>query len=118
MKILRRLLLSTRWSFAGLWYAFQHELAFRLEVCSVLILTPLALYISKNWGQFLWLFVSVHLVLVAELFNTAIEAAVDRIGKEHHLLAKHAKDVGSAAVFYTIIITIVVWSVVIYHKVC
>jgi len=115
-EVLKKLFLSIKWSLAGFVYAFKHEQAFRLEVYAVLVLTPLAIYISKDCNQFLWLFFSAHLVLVAELFNTAIEAVIDRIGKDHHLLAKHAKDAGSAAVFYTIIMAIIVWSVIIYKR--
>lgn len=116
MNIFKKLYLSTKWSFAGLAYAYKHELAFRLEVYAALIITPLAIYLAKDLNQFLWLFVSYHLVIVAELINTAIEATVDRISKEHHMLAKHAKDAASAVVFYTIIITVVVWATILYQR--
>lgn len=73
------------------------------------------MYLARDLNQFLWLFISVHLVLVAELINTAIETTVDRISKEHHVLAKRAKDAASAVVFYTIILATIVWMVILYQ---
>lgn len=115
MKIIKKLYDSTKWSLSGLVYAYKSELAFRLEVFAILVLTPLAIYLATDLNQFLWLFISIHLVVVAELINTAIEATVDMISKKHNMLAKHAKDVASAVVFYTIILAIIIWTVILYQ---
>lgn len=114
-KIIKKLYFATKCSLAGFYYGYKHEFAFRLELYIALILTPLAIYIAKDLNQFLWLFFSYHLVLVAELINTAIEATVDRVGKKDHVLSKHAKDVASSVVFYTIIMAVVVWAVIVYE---
>ncbi len=63
-----------------------------------------------------WLIFSVFLVLIVELINTAIEATVDRIGAEQHVLAKHAKDTASAAVFISVIFAAIVWGSICYAK--
>lgn len=116
MYIIKKLYNSTVWSLSGLFYAFKNELAFRLELCAMVILMPLAFYIANDFNQLLWLLVSLHQVLIVELINTAIEATVDRISTDRHKLAKHAKDVGSAAVFYSLLIAIMVWIVIIYQQ--
>ena len=55
---------------------------------------------------------SLALVLVAELLNSAVEAVVDRIGLEHHQLSGRAKDIGSAAVFISLVNVVAVWLLV------
>jgi diacylglycerol kinase (ATP) len=57
---------------------------------------------------------SVLLVLIVELLNSAVEATVDRISLENHQLAKRAKDLGSAAVFVSLINVPVVWGCVLF----
>jgi len=57
---------------------------------------------------------SILLVLVVELLNSAVEATVDRISLEHHQLAKRAKDIGSAAVFVSLVNVVVVWALVLF----
>jgi len=51
-------------------------------------------------------------VVVVELINSAIETIVDRIGSEHHELSGRAKDLGSAAVFCSIVLAAAVWLIV------
>ena len=104
MDILEKLWNASKWSIAGLVGAFKNELAFRLELVAAVILTPLAFYIAEDLNQLLWLIFSVYLVLIVELLNSGIEAAIDRIGQELHQMSKYAKDVGSAAVFCTVLL--------------
>ena len=70
---------------------------------------PAALFIGDSQGERILLIATVVLVLIAELFNSAIEAVVDRVGTEHHELAGRAKDIGSAAVMVTMLLTGYVW---------
>jgi len=51
-------------------------------------------------------------VLAGELLNSAIEAAVDRISAERHPLAGQAKDMGSAAVFVALAMSLLCWVVI------
>ena len=100
------------YSLDGLTAAFRHEDAFRQEVLLALVLIPLALYApARGLGKALMV-ASVLLVLVVELLNSSIEAVTDRISLEDHVLAKRAKDMGSAAVMLSLINVPVVWLLV------
>lgn len=93
----------------GLRSALVHEDAFRQEVLISAIMIPLALFSSVvTFGKVL-LVGSIFLVLIVELLNSALEAAVDHTSLECHPLAKRAKDIASAAVFLSIIHAMVVW---------
>jgi diacylglycerol kinase (ATP) len=111
---LRRLLNAFGYSLSGFSSALRHEDAFRQEVLLAAVLVPLALWLpvsTTGTGRALMIF-SVLLVLIVELLNSAVEAAVDRISLENHRLAKRAKDIGSAAVFLSIVNVVAVWSLV------
>jgi diacylglycerol kinase (ATP) len=96
------------YSMAGL-RAGWDEAAFRLEACLSFLMLPLAFFLGRGWVEVALLAGSVLLVLIVELLNTAIEAAIDRIGPEHHALSKRAKDMGSAAVFLSLLFAGGVW---------
>lgn len=99
-------------SFAGLRAAFRYEDAFRQEVLLAAILIPLAFYLTPDNLARALMVGSVLLVLVVELINSAIEATVDRISLQDHILAKRAKDLGSASVFVALVNAIVMWTLV------
>jgi diacylglycerol kinase (ATP) len=109
---LQRILNAAGYSWAGLQAAFRHEDAFRQEVYLALLLIPLALYLGETGIERALMIASVLGVLIVELLNSAIEAAVDRISLEHHQLIKRAKDMGSAAVMIALANVCVVWSLV------
>ena len=92
--------------------AFRHEDAFRQEVFLALLLIPLALYLGDTGIERALMIAAVLGVLIVELLNSAIEAAVDRISLEHHQLIKRAKDMGSAAVLIALANVVVVWAFV------
>ena len=85
------------------------EPAFRQEVILAVPLLPLAFVIGANWMETAMLIAVVVFVMVTELLNTAIEAAIDRIGPEWHDLSKRAKDLGSAAVLLSLLLCGGVW---------
>lgn len=99
-------------SLDGLSAAFRHEEAFRQEVLLALVLIPLALHAPASGIGKALMIASVLFVLVVELINSAIEAVTDRISLEHHVLAKRAKDMGSAAVMLSLLAVPVVWALV------
>ena len=99
-------------SWCGLVYAFLEESAFRQELCLFLLLTPLALFMPISYLDKALLISSLIMVLVVELLNSSVEAAIDRISFEHHDLSKRAKDFGSAAVMLTLLIALLMWSAV------
>ncbi|MCB1865105.1 MAG: diacylglycerol kinase [Chromatiales bacterium] len=94
---------------AGLRTAYANEDAFRQEVFLAIVLIPLALWLPVGMLGKAVMIGSVLLVLIVELLNSAIEAAVDRISLDKHQLSKRAKDIGSAAVFVALVNVVVVW---------
>lgn len=109
---LDRLFKALQWSFAGLKQGFMNEAAFRQEVLLAILLVPLGLWLGKGGVEKSLLAGSVLGVLVVELLNSAVEAAVDRTGEEHHPLAGQAKDMGSAAVFLSLVCAALTWVLV------
>ena len=114
---LTRIIKATGYSAKGLCSAWQHEAAFRQELILMLFLTPMAFVVGDGLTQQLLLLAVAWLVVIVEVLNSAIEAVVDRIGTEHHELSGRAKDLGSAAVFLALTLTVVVWSLTIVHNV-
>jgi len=109
---LRRIINATRYSLDGLRHAAQHEQAFQQELLLTVVLVPLALWLGETGIERAILIASLILVLIVELLNSAIEATQDRISLEQHPLAKHAKDVGSAAVMLALLNAALVWLLV------
>jgi diacylglycerol kinase (ATP) len=106
---LRRLINAFGYSIEGFKAAFQHEDAFRQEVFLAVVLVPLAVYLGSDATEKVLMIASVLLVMIVELLNSAIEAAVDHTSTDHHALAKRAKDIGSAAVFLALTTVATVW---------
>lgn len=100
------------YSLAGLSAAYRHEDAFRQEVWLAVVLIPLSWLFKISGTAHALLIACVLLVLVVELLNSAVEAAVDRISLENHRLAKRAKDIGSAAVLISLLNVALVWGLV------
>jgi diacylglycerol kinase (ATP) len=100
----------------GLRAAWQHEDAFRQEVLIAAIAVPVALLLPVVLLGKVMMIASILLVLVVELINSALEAAVDRTSLERHPLAKRAKDIASAAVFLSIVNALVVWGLVLFGR--
>ncbi len=109
---MKRIWKALFYSLDGLAAAFRHEDAFRLEVLLALILVPLALHMPVSGVAKALMVASILLVLIAELVNSSIEAITDRISLENHVLAKRAKDMGSAAVMLALINVVVVWLII------
>ena len=116
VKGLRHLVKATGYSLQGLVFALREETAFRQELGLVILMTPLAFLIGNDLKESALLIATLLLVLIVELLNSAIEAAIDRIGPESHPLSGKAKDLGSAAVFIALILTGLIWSLTIYQN--
>jgi len=99
-------------SWNGLIYAFKEESAFRQELGLSLILIPLAIYLPVTPIEKILLIASVILVLIIELLNSSVEAAIDRISFEVHDLSKRAKDFGSAAVMLALLLCGLTWVII------
>jgi diacylglycerol kinase (ATP) len=106
---IKRLANAFTYSVAGTYAAFKHEDAFRQEVILSAVLIPLAIYLGETGIDQALMIASVLLVIIVELLNSSLEATVDRISVKRHKLSKRAKDIGSAAVFFSLINAAVIW---------
>ena len=111
---LRRLWNAFHYSLDGFSAAFRNEDAFRQEVILSCILIPTALFLHLDGFRKAALISSVLLVLIVELINSGIEATVDRISLENHHLAKRAKDIGSSAVFLSLVNVVCTWLLILF----
>ncbi|MFA5627753.1 MAG: diacylglycerol kinase [Thiohalomonadaceae bacterium] len=111
-----RIFKACGYSRQGLQAALKYEEAFRLELIACVALFPLALWLGENGIERALLVGSLLLVLVVELLNSAIEAVVDRISTESHVLSGRAKDIGSAAVLLALLNVLIVWGLVLFDR--
>lgn len=106
---LDRIVRATGYSMSGLAMAYRGESAFRQEFWLAVILLPSAFWLGRSWVEVALLAGSVLLVLIVELLNSSIEAAIDRISFEMHDLSKRAKDLASAAVLLSLLLCGGIW---------
>ncbi len=106
---IRRLVNAFFYSLSGLALAFRHESAFRQEVALAVVLIPLACILPVGALERVLLIASILLVLIVELLNSSVEAAIDRISFDTHRLSKRAKDLGSAAVLVALAALLLTW---------
>lgn len=111
---LKRVIMATGHSFAGLCFALKEESAFRQELLLAALMVPWAFIIDFNAVERILLLSSIVLVLIMELVNSGIEATVDRISFQSHSLSKRAKDYGSAAVLLALILCGTTWATLLY----
>ena len=107
---IRRLIRALKNSFSGLRDALVDEPAFRLEALLALILLPAAFWLGDDNIERALMISVLLVVLIVELLNSAVEAVVDRVGTESNDLSRKAKDMGSAAVFLSLALVVVVWA--------
>jgi diacylglycerol kinase (ATP) len=113
---LRRVWRAAGYSLNGLKTALKYESPFRQEMALFVVLAPLGLWLGHDNVERSLLVGSLTLVLIVELLNSAIEAAVNRIGQEPHDLSGRAKDLGSAAVFVSLLLVVLVWVLVLFDR--
>ncbi|WP_394147044.1 diacylglycerol kinase [Shewanella atlantica] len=109
---LKRIFRATGFSMQGLRLAWSHEAAFRQELMLAAIMLPIALVVDISTVERLFLILTLFIVLITELLNSAIEAVVDRVGDEIHPLSGQAKDVASAAVFMSLALCGITWTII------
>ncbi len=113
---LDRILHAAGYSAAGLRAAYSGESAFRQEFWLTVVATPLAWLLGNTWVEIALLLGSLLLVMIVELLNSGIEAAIDRISFERHELSKRAKDLGSAAVMLALLLCGGIWAAALWHR--
>ena len=112
----RRIFRATKFSAQGLGHAIRNEAAFRQELALTLVLIPAAWWLGETIVERALLIGVCLLLLIVELLNSAIEAAIDRHGDEYHDLSGQAKDMGSAAVFISLLLFALVWGAFAWQK--
>jgi diacylglycerol kinase (ATP) len=111
-----RVLHATGYSIAGLRAAYRHESAFRQESWLAALMIPASFWLGRNWTEVALLAGSVLVVLIVELLNSGIEAAIDRISFELHDLSGRAKDYASAAVLISLLLCAGVWLAALWQR--
>jgi len=114
--IFRHIQNAVIYSWAGFKAAWNNEMAFRTEAIVIALLMPIGIWIGETAVQWALLIGSSLLVLITELLNSAVEKVVDRIGTEHHILSKQAKDLGSAAAAVSMLTAVIVWGLIAYER--
>ena len=115
-KGIERLIDATGYSMKGIRSGWRNEAAFRQEAVMVMVLLPLSFFVASNAVEWILLVAPLFLILIVELLNSAIESVVDRIGHEHHDLSGRAKDMGSAAVFFSIFLILISWVTIVWQN--
>lgn len=100
-------------SLAGFRVAIREESAFRQELTLAAILIPCGVLVPVDPVSRVLLLGSVMLVLIVELLNSSVEAAIDRISLERHELSRRAKDLGSAAVMVALGMCVMTWGLIV-----
>ena len=113
---LDRVIHAAGYSMAGLTTAYRGESAFRQEFWLTVIMAPLAIWVGRGWVEVALLVGSLLLVLIVELLNSGIEAAIDRVSFEWHDLSKRAKDFASAAVFLSLLLCAGIWLAALWQR--
>jgi len=113
---LDRVIRATGYSLEGLVAAYRGESAFRQETWLAVVLLPAAFWVGRSWVEVSLLVGSVLLVMIVELLNSGIEAAIDRVSFELHDLSKRAKDLASAAVLLSLLLCGGVWAAALWTR--
>ena len=112
-----RVVHAAAWSLNGLALAYRSESAFRQEFWLAVVLVPAAFWVGRGWVEVTLLIGAVIQLLIVELLNSGIEAAIDRVSFEFHDLSKRAKDMASAAVFLSLLLCAGVWAAALWQRV-
>jgi diacylglycerol kinase (ATP) len=111
-----RIVRAFSYSAKGLRAAYKKESAFRQELILAVVMLPLAVWLGRTGVERSLLIGSVLLVLIVELLNSAVEATVDRGGKDWNKLAGRAKDMGSAAVLIALLQLAATWGLILFDR--
>ncbi len=109
---IKRILYATLYSWQGFKSAITNESAFQQEFLAVILLGGLSFFLDVTAYEQLAMIISLVVILIVEILNSAIECVVDRVGPEHHALSGRAKDYGSLAVLLCIVIATAIWATI------
>ncbi|MDX1709111.1 MAG: diacylglycerol kinase [Desulfobacterales bacterium] len=114
--VIAHIINAIRYSWDGFKTAWTQEMAFRIETVVIALLLPIGLWFGETTVERALLIGSSMLVLIVELLNSAVENAVNRIGTDHHVLSKQAKDLGSAAAAASQLTAVIIWALIAYGR--
>jgi diacylglycerol kinase (ATP) len=97
-----------RVALSGVVHTFRTQRHMRFHIYVVLVVMLLGMFVNLALREMLVLLFTISLVIIAEMFNSAIEATVDLVSPNYSPLAKFAKDIAAGAVLITTIIALVV----------
>ena len=104
------------YSWDGFKTAWTQDKAFRIETVVIAVFLPIGIWVGQTMVEWALLIGSSMLVLITELLNTAVENVVNRIGTDHHILSKQAKDLGSAAAAVSQLTAAIIWGLIAYAR--
>jgi len=113
---MKKLLNSFKYAFQGFSYASKTQLNFRIHLGATLVALLLGWYLRISPAEWLWIALTIALVLTAELLNTAIETLTDLVSPDWNEKAGHIKDVSAAAVTITAVFAVVVGCIIFLPK--
>lgn len=116
LSLFTRLPRALVYALRGVRAAAADEPSFQLQLITFAIFAPLAVYLGDDGAERAALIIPLFIILIVELINSAIEAAVDRIGPEIHPLSRRAKDLASAAALLSVALATTVWALILYPK--
>ncbi len=111
-KSIIRLVKAIQYSFEGIKSAFVSEVTFRQELLLFIVCVSALFVLDVSSLERAVMVSSPFLVLIVEIINTAFEATIERISSEQHILSKKVKDLGSAAVFLSLINFLIIWMII------
>lgn len=111
-----RIIKAFGFSVKGLKSSWKHESAFRQETMLAVVMLPAAFWLARTATELMVLIMTLFVVVITEVLNSAVEAVVDRVSSDHHELAGRAKDMGSAAVLLSLIMTAVIWGILVFDR--
>lgn len=114
---MKKFLLSFSYAWNGLVYAFRTQLNFKIHSATALLAVFLGFTFHISSEEWLWLFLAIGLVMIAELFNTALEVLVDLVSPEYHSKAGAVKDIAAAAVLMATFLAVAIGLIVFGPKV-
>jgi diacylglycerol kinase (ATP) len=113
---INRIIKATGHSIRGIRDTWKYEAAFRQEIALSIVLLPLSVWLAQSVVEWLLLIIPLFILIIVELLNSAVENTIDRIGPEMHTLSGRAKDIASAAVMFSLILTAIVWAAITWNR--
>lgn len=113
---INRIIKATGHSLRGIRDTWKYEAAFRQEIALSVVLLPVSFWLAQSVIEWLLLIMPLFILIIVELLNSAVENTIDRIGPEMHTLSGRAKDIASAAVFFSLALLAIVWAAIAWNR--